>query len=237
MYKNIQGVLFDKDGTLFDFQSSWGAWFHDLIDEMVDTFGGATDPIAEAMGFDRKRRRFRAESTVIAETLDETIARLDVLVPGAGRDALRALARGAAERAVMQPAVPLLPLLTGLRARGLALGVATNETEGIARAQLSDAGIAAAFDYIAGCDSGHGAKPDPGMCRAFATDLALDPGSVLMVGDSLHDLRAGAAAGMRPIAVLSGVADADELAPHAEVVLRDIGALPEWIAQNGGRRP
>jgi phosphoglycolate phosphatase len=50
-----------------------------------------------------------------------------------------------------------------------------------------------------------------------------------MVGDSLHDLHAGRAAGMRVAAVLTGLATAAELAPHADVVLRDIGHLPGWL--------
>ena len=50
-----------------------------------------------------------------------------------------------------------------------------------------------------------------------------------MVGDSRHDLEAGRAAGMRPVAVLTGIARAADLAPHAEVVLPDIGALPAWL--------
>ena len=47
--------------------------------------------------------------------------------------------------------------------------------------------------------------------------------------DSLHDLEAGRAAGMRTVAVLTGVAVAAQLAPHADVVLPDIGALGAWI--------
>ena len=31
MYK-IQGVLFDKDGTLFDFNATWGNWTERLIE-------------------------------------------------------------------------------------------------------------------------------------------------------------------------------------------------------------
>jgi phosphoglycolate phosphatase len=34
---------------------------------------------------------------------------------------------------------------------------------------------------------------------------------------------------MRTVAVLTGIAGAEELAPHADVVLRDIGALPAWL--------
>ena len=56
-----------------------------------------------------------------------------------------------------------------------------------------------------------------------------------MVGDSLHDLDAGRAAGMRPVAVLTGIARAGDLAPHAEVVLPDIGALPAWLDAQAAR--
>jgi phosphoglycolate phosphatase len=50
-----------------------------------------------------------------------------------------------------------------------------------------------------------------------------------MVGDSTHDLRAGRAAGMRTIGVLTGMARAQALAPLADVVLRDIGEIPAWL--------
>jgi phosphoglycolate phosphatase len=50
-----------------------------------------------------------------------------------------------------------------------------------------------------------------------------------MVGDSRHDLEAGRSAGMRTVAVLTGIAGAAELAPLADVVLTDIGALPDWL--------
>ena len=53
-----------------------------------------------------------------------------------------------------------------------------------------------------------------------------------MVGDSLHDLQSGRAAGMVTIAVLTGVADTSELAPFADVVLPDISHIPAWLAQD-----
>lgn len=52
-----------------------------------------------------------------------------------------------------------------------------------------------------------------------------------MVGDSTHDLIAGRAAGMVTVAVLTGMADAATLSPHADVVLPHIGHLPEWLDQ------
>jgi phosphoglycolate phosphatase len=136
-----------------------------------------------------------------------------------------------AARAPMIEAVPLGPLLDRFRASGLKLGVATNDGEAPARAHLSLAGVVDRFDFIAGYDSGHGAKPGPGMCLGFAAALRLDPARVVMVGDSRHDLEAGRAAGMQVVAVLTGLAEEGELAPHADAVLPDIGHLPAWLGR------
>jgi phosphoglycolate phosphatase len=51
----------------------------------------------------------------------------------------------------------------------------------------------------------------------------------VMVGDSLHDLVAGRAAGMQTVGVLTGPACRAELAPCADAVLPDIGHLTEWL--------
>ena len=50
-----------------------------------------------------------------------------------------------------------------------------------------------------------------------------------MIGDSTHDLLAGRAAGMITIGVLTGPAPHEELAPFADVVLADIGKIPDWL--------
>ena len=51
-----------------------------------------------------------------------------------------------------------------------------------------------------------------------------------MVGDSRHDLAAGRAAGLTTVAVLTGVAVAEDLADLADAILPDISHLPGWIA-------
>jgi phosphoglycolate phosphatase len=51
-----------------------------------------------------------------------------------------------------------------------------------------------------------------------------------MVGDSRGDLEAARAAGALAIAVLSGPARRDELAPHADHGVDDLEALPALFA-------
>ncbi len=85
------------------------------------------------------------------------------------------------------------------------------------------------MDFVAGYNSGHGGKPEPGMVLAFAKLIGADPSEVVMVGDSLHDLDAGRGAGALTVAVLSGPASRAELEPHADLVIAHIGELPPLL--------
>ena len=230
----IDGVIFDKDGTLFDFRRSWGGWTARLVREIAAERAGAPDEaqaarLAAAIGYGLGAGVFSHDSPVIAATADDIAAALVPLLPGVTQIRLAARMNALAEVAPMAEAVPLLPVLTALRGRGLRLGLATNDAEAPARAHLAAHGVAHLFEMIAGFDSGHGAKPAPGMLLAFAAHCGLNPARVAMVGDSRHDLVAGRSAGMRTVAVLTGIAGADELAPLADAVLPDISALGAWI--------
>ena len=163
-------------------------------------------------------------------TLEEGADLIRPLVPARVAGLERYLLESSAKSRTMVPPVPLDPCWRGLRARGLVLGVATNDAEASAHAHLHAAGIAGHFDHVLGYDSGYKPKPAPDMLLGFAARAGLPPDSVAMVGDSPHDLHAGRAAGMVTVGVLTGLADAATLAPHADLVLPDIGHLPAHIA-------
>ncbi|MES2540475.1 MAG: HAD family hydrolase [Pseudomonadota bacterium] len=224
----IDGLIFDKDGTLFDFRISWGRWAATFLRRIAQDEGHAAR-LGRAIGYDLGSGTFAPDSPVIAATAADIAAALLPELPGMTLAELTERIDASAGMAPMSEAVPLRPLLDALRGRGLRLGLATNDSEAPARQHLATHGITDCFDFIAGYDSGHGAKPGPGMCLAFVRQTGLDAARVAMVGDSRHDLEAGRAAGMRTIAVLTGVAKREELAPHADVVLADIGAIPEWL--------
>jgi phosphoglycolate phosphatase len=226
----IAGLLFDKDGTLFDFNATWGAWAQTFLSDLARGDAALARRMGAAIGFDLGTGIFDRASPVIAGTPGEIAERLLPFLPGANPSSLISHMNVTAAEAPQTEAAPLLPLLGALRKRGLKLGVATNDAELPARAHLQAAGIGDLFDFVAGFDSGHGAKPMPGMCFAFAEAMRLSPGRVAVVGDSRHDMLAGRAAGMVTVAVLTGMADDAQLRPLADAVLPDVGALPDWLA-------
>ncbi len=229
----IKGLCFDKDGTLFDFAATWEAWAQRFLRRAAVGDEVRAGRMGDAIGFDFVTGRFASDSLVIAGTAGEIADALALHFPDVARDQVLIMIDEEASAAPQQPAVPLVPLLEGFRARGLALGVATNDSEAPAHAHLASAGITELFDFIAGYDSGHGAKPGPGQLLAFAQAVNLSPEQIVMVGDSTHDMHAGRAAGMRTVAVLTGAATAEVLAPLSDVVLRDIGEIPVWLTAHG----
>ena len=236
----LRGVLFDKDGTLFDFRATWGRFTEDMLDRLAPS-REAWSAMARAVGYEPEGRDFLGGSPVVAGTNADLAALWSAFRPDLGAAAIErmldeAVLGASADPSFAVPAVEdLSALLAGLRRMGLRLGVATHDTEGAARAQLGAAGVADAFDFIAGYDSGHGLKPGPGMPRAFARATGLEPSLIVMVGDSRHDLEAGRSAGAAMVVgVLTGPASRAELAPFADHVLKSIDELPALLEARDG---
>ena len=232
----IKGIVFDKDGTLFDFTATWGAWCRNFIVAFAQGDPALMARLADVLGYNLDRSTIRPDAIVIAQTNAQIAAQIFPLFPHLEVDAVLAQMDAHAIGLTQVEAAPLFSLLTALRGRGLALGVVTNDSEAAARAHIAAADVTDLFDFIAGYDSGHGGKPDPGPLLAFAQSCGIDAGHCVMVGDSVHDLVAGRAAGMRAVGVLTGIADRAELDPHADVVLSSIAALPDWLDNLGLNR-
>lgn len=229
MRKDIRAILFDKDGTLFDFEATWNVWAKAFLMRMAKDDEKRASDLGHLIGFDVATGVFHRNSFVIAGTPDDLVAVLHPEFPELSKHALADLINEEAAAAPMVETTPLRPLLERFSAAGLQLGVATNDAKAPALAHLDAAGIRSSFDFICGSDSGFGAKPEPGPLLAFCKAVNVAPNAALMVGDSTHDLVAGRAAGMITVAVLTGLAAAADLEPFADVVLPDIGHLPAWL--------
>jgi phosphoglycolate phosphatase len=229
----IRGVIFDKDGTLFDFQSTWGIWTAQVLERIAGSDEELLRQLAQALGYDVQTRRVQPGSVIVAGTPMEIAAVIHGYVPAMGQAQTCDRLNQEAETAP-QVLVTDLHRLTGeLRRRHLGLCVMTNDAEIPARAHLASVQALDLFDFVIGSDSGFGAKPQAAPLLALADKMDIPAAACVMVGDSAHDLRAGRAAGMRTVAVLTGLAEAAELAPLADAVLPDVSHLPAWItAQN-----
>lgn len=230
----IRGILFDKDGTLLDFAAMWGPAYRagallaargdEAFAERLLVLGGA----------DASGGGVVADSVLAAGTTRQIAqAWIDA---GSGwpvaalTEALDRVFQGEGAR-TMKPVTDLHALFARLKAQGRHLGIASSDSAAGIAALVERYGLAPYVDFVAGWDSGHGAKPAPDMVHAFAIATGLDPREIAVVGDNGHDIAMGTAAGVGlRIGVLTGTGTRESLSRTADLVLESIEHLETALA-------
>ncbi len=228
----INGLLFDKDGTLFDFHKSWApinlaaALHASRGDDALRTKLLITADVDPATGYARADGLLAASSA--AEIATAWIAAGSPFKHPELTEALdRIFLDGAGS---MVPAADLPALFGRLAARGLKLGIASSDSEAGVREAAERFGIAPMLHFVCGYDSGHGLKPTAGMALAFCRATGLPPAAIAVIGDNTHDLEMGrrAGAGLK-VGVLTGTGTRATLRPHADAVLDGIADLERLL--------
>jgi len=232
MTMNTGAVLFDKDGTLFDFFATFGHAVYHVFDELSGGDLAAMRQMAKYSKYDLDKRQIALDSPLVSEqTVFYGQVWAEILqspFDAAFANSIDRLFR-IHSRANITVFPQTKPVLAALAARGLPLGVATNDSEAGARDHLAAAGVEDQFCFLAGYDSGFGSKPEPGQIHAFADHLNMTCKRLVMVGDSPHDLAAAKAAGAKAIGVTTGAATAQELRPFADHVIASLDELPPLV--------
>ena len=230
----IRGVLFDKDGTLLDFDATWPPAYRAVAEELAALAGdpGLAARILRLGGYGEGGAL--DPSSVFACGTTREIVEFCVRLPELeGVEGIAARADGIFTRFGERgpPAIDnLAGLLEGLGLRGLRLGLATNDSIASTKAWLAYNGFEGLFDFVSGYDSGYGPKPDPAVFDAFCAATGLAPGAVCMVGDAVTDAELARAAGAGlSVIVQSGVDVGDALAAMADVVISSVAELGDVI--------
>ncbi|GJD29916.1 Phosphoglycolate phosphatase [Methylobacterium adhaesivum] len=240
MGQRLSGILFDKDGTLIDFDRTWGPAAHAVMTTLADGDRARFDDLVRVSHYVEAERRFLPTSPLLAGA---SSVYGPLWAAALGRPAgpvlyaeMDRLFREAALRSLHPIGAPAV-LAANLRAAGYTLGIATNDAEASARAQADRLGLSPHLGFVAGYDTGHGAKPGPGMVLAFAEHVGVAPGRIALVGDTTADTGAARSAGAVAIVVLSGPmgTDArDAMRPHADHLIDSIHDLPALLAAIDG---
>jgi pyrophosphatase PpaX len=118
---------------------------------------------------------------------------------------------------------------------GHPMAIVTSKGDALAKRGLEHVGIAQYMATIVGCDSTKRHKPDPEPVRVALDRLGYAPHEAIFVGDSVHDIAAGNAAGVATVAALWGPFRREQLAPsHPRHMLEDISRLPALLRAIGG---
>ena len=154
----IRAILFDKDGTLVDFQRTWGPATHEVLTQLCNGDSAAFERLAAVSLYDPAQRKLLPGSPVVIET-----------TYGYGKLWAQALGVPLTQAFVDQidrmffqttldhltPMGDVKALLTSFRARGLRLGLMTNDADANTRAQLQKLGLDGLLEFVAAYDFGY----------------------------------------------------------------------------------
>ncbi|MEJ8475452.1 HAD family hydrolase [Roseibium algae] len=229
---SIKAILFDKDGTLLDFDASWAGINEALAQMASDGNPQFTDKLLRIAGMDPLSKSTSAGSLFAAGNSQEIA---EAWISAGAKFDQAQLASEIDKLCIegMRSAVPLPGIpgaLHALSKAGFKLGVASSDSEASIHAFLQATGLSGHFEFIVGYDSGHGPKPEPGMMTGFAAAIDLPVSAIAMIGDNTHDLimAQAASAGLK-IGVLSGTGTEGDLSPLADIILESVAGLPDFL--------
>lgn len=239
--KNFKGqaIIFDKDGTLIDFDAMWGGWVVYLAEQLQLVSGlDVRQQLCLAMGYDEVHNKVLADGKLAASPMG-LLYRLTVEVMQ-----LLGLSAIKAERAVEQawsvpdPVILARPftdtraLFSRFHALGIKIAIATSDDRAPTQATLEAFHIEEFVSTMVCADDGIEAKPAPDMVLAICERLHISSDQVILVADTTADLKMGRAAGVGlNVGTLSGVSNANDLTPYADVLIESINELHSYAQE------
>lgn len=203
-FKNIQAVIFDKDGTLEDsedFLRNLGQKRARILDAQIPGIG---DPLLMAFGINGDRLDPTGLLAVGSRRENEIASAAYIAETGRGwLESLEITRRSFDEADQMFKTFAPSPLFAGslevlkfLSDAGLKLAILSAASTQRVQKFVKDHQLEPYIQVQMGVDEGP-SKPDPSLFLNVCRTLGVEPASTLMVGDSLADIemakRAGAA--------------------------------------------
>ena len=219
----VDAVLFDLDGTLIDSAPIYYA----IIDVIFDRLG--IPPVPQS---------------ILLEAMQNGEFEWELVLPDAMKHRKKQLVEKA--RSIIDEIAPsmfhdqvkLIPgtaaALIEIATKGLRLALVTStlrEYMAIKLAPLAEAGVADVFEVVITADDVQNKKPHAEPLVMCSDKLGLAPGNCVYVGDTRVDNKAGKAAGMQTVAVLTGFDDYDALEREKpDVIIESVADLKVTLA-------
>lgn len=237
----INAIIFDKDGTLLKFDDFWLPISEGAIGEILRKVKREDIPVEKilaALGVKDGVTNingvlccgtYKLMGQEIHHVLKEEGCNLSV-------DEVTELTvqayRNHMHRGVIKPACnQIQEVLQKLKNLGIRLAVVTTDEPILTKVCLQKLGIERFFDMIYTDDGITPKKPDPYCIDDFCQKKHLLKSEVIMVGDTLTDVRFAKNGGIRVIGVAMNARNQHIMKTEADIVIPDISHLLDWALE------
>ncbi len=237
---SYKAVIFDKDGTLFDYYTVWAPVFRENIEFLLESQGRTQDKrlkhaILELLGIGTDG--INPDGLIFKHNGPYMLFNLFIFSKR-NRLSYRLLVKGLkdgfyeSKNLIKESLIKetdeqsLIPLFSKLKEAGYIIGIVTSDNLESTQICLEHFNISNHIDMISTYDDHFKKKPHPQSFEAFCKRFSLSPEEVIMVGDAPVDMtyakrgRAG-----YKIGVLTGSRDVKRLSKTADVIYDDIQDL------------
>lgn len=237
-------VVFDKDGTLLDFDAMWGSFLDHAVHALTsgsEGVGATAADLYAALGYDPERRWTDPHGPWAMATTEQGLTILAAtlyrrgqpwhVAEAAVRAAWQAATAPDALPGLVHPTTDLVALFSALQRAGIRIAVDTTDDRAVTETTLRLLKIDELIDRVVCGDDHLPGKPAPERLLATCDALGVPAGRTGMVGDTVLDLLMGRRAGAGlVVGVLTGASDPTTLAAQADVVLESVAGIQ--VAEN-----
>ena len=226
----MKWILFDKDGTLIEFDKSWEKIGLRLVDSFLDEF-----PV------ENKEEAHRQLGVVDNAILPESVmgsGSLDQIVDAFNNIAdedVSTWTRNTSQHLV-DTRVPennwidgVYDMIKSLKNEGYNIGIVTSDSKKGALQFLEATNSKDAFDLVISTEAHAAEKPNPAVLKPLFDSYDVKAEDVVIVGDTNNDMKTKVNAKLGlAIGVLSGIAKKEELV-DADVIVETAVSVPEVL--------
>ena len=187
MLENVEGIIFDLDGTIVDSMGVWQAVDKEYLRRRGLSLPEGLNKELESMEFTETARYFQRRFS-LPDTVEEIIAEWMDMVLDQYQN-----------RVPMKPG--LKDFLKYVREKGIRLGIASSNHADLVRAALEGHKIGDFFAAIVTCSEVAHPKPEPDVYLEAARRIQVPAEKCLVFEDIPVGIRAGQSAGMKTCAV------------------------------------